>query len=102
VLFERSNRSTEPWISVEDVEPVLDAVAPEVSDEVLPDIVPVLEELDPDIVSEPVLVVPLLVPVSVEDGVLPIEPLFVSSVVEVDDDPVVLPLLWVLVLPEVP
>jgi hypothetical protein len=74
-----------------------EAVAPEVSVEELPvpDIVPVLEVLDPEPIVPVLLpVVPvLLVPVSVDDGVLPIEPLRVSSVVEVDDDPVVLPLL---------
>jgi hypothetical protein len=70
-----------------------EAVAPEVSVEELPvpDIVP-LEVLDPEPIV-PVLLPVLLVPVSVDDGVLPIEPLRVSSVVEGDDEPVVLPLL---------
>jgi hypothetical protein len=71
-----------------------EAVAPEVSvDELpVPDIVPLLEVLDPEPIV-PVLLPVLLVPVSVDDGVLPIEPLRVSSVVEGDDEPVVLPLL---------
>jgi len=92
VLFERSNRSTEPWISDLEVELSVEAVALEVSVEPLFDIVPG---------SVPVLLVPLLDVdglvdegvLSVDDGVLPMEPLRVSSVFAVDDDPVVLPLL---------
>lgn len=85
-MLERSKRSTEPWSSVElELESVVDAVG------LLE--VPV-EPLIVGDVSVPVLLVLPLVDdgrlVSELDDVLPIEPLRVSSVFAVDDEPVVL------------
>ncbi|HET7755554.1 MAG TPA: hypothetical protein VFK85_16740 [Anaeromyxobacteraceae bacterium] len=108
VLFERSNRSTEPWISDElEVEPVpVDAVAPEVPDEppcdIVPELLPVLLlSLEVDGLVDEELVEDGLV--LVEDGlldeVLPIDPLRDSSVFPVEDERVVVvSLLCVVVL----
>lgn len=103
VLFERSNRSTEPWISDElEVEPVpVDAVAPEVPDEppcdIVPELLPVLLlSLEVDELVEDGLV---LVEDGLLDEVLPIDPLRDSSVFPVEDERVVVvSLLCVVVL----